>query len=135
MATPSGRSAFHEAEAAACDSEDDENDQEAISEGDEAEEEGGSTTEEDLEGPDYDQEVPILTECPAGYPHALAGKRIYHRYDDGWYPAVVLRQIVASANSRRNGKFACKFDDSVNEIDHLLLEEDYGKEGHWVVIE
>ena len=34
----------------------------------------------------------------------------------------------------RNGKFAMKIDDSVNEVDHALKPEDYGPEGHWVVV-
>ena len=34
----------------------------------------------------------------------------------------------------RNRKFAMKFDDSVIEVDHALKPEDYGPEGHWVVV-
>ena len=87
---------------------------------------------EELEGPDFDLDVCIHEDAPENYPADIISKRIYHRYDDGWYPGTVLRQITLSAVVSRNGKFACKFADSINEITHLLQLEDYGRTGHWV---
>ena len=78
--------------------------------------------------------VEIHETMPDGYPHALFGKVVYHRYDDGWYRGIVLRQIACSSAQSRNGKFAMKFSDSVNEIDHTLLPGDYGPAAHWVVV-
>ena len=119
--------------AAAADSEDDENDQEELSENDQQESSGGETTEE-LEGPDFDLDVCIHEDAPENYPADIISKRIYHRYDDGWYPGIVMRQITLSTVLSRNGKFACKFEDSINEIDHPLKPEDYGRTGHWVLV-
>ena len=120
------------AAATAADSEDDENDPESASEAEEKDESGGETTEE-LDGPDFDLDVDIYEDPPANYPTSIINKRIYHRYDDGWYPGTVLRQITLSTVGSRNGKFACKFTDSINEITHLLQLEDYGRTGHWTL--
>ena len=124
------------AAAAACDSADEEGDPEAATDqsGTE-EEEGGSTSDEDLEGADFDLAVDVHSELPDGYPACVIGKQVYHRYEEGWYRGSVLRQITCSTVTSRNGKFAMKFDDSVNEIDHTLKPEDYGPGGHWVLVQ
>ena len=115
------------------DSADDDNDPEEASVNScSDDEEGGSSTEE-LDGEDYAADAPIHEELPENYPHCIIGKTIYHRYDDGWYPGKVLREISLSSITSRNGKFACKIEDSVNEIDHQLKSDDYGRTGHWVL--
>ena len=121
------------ADASANDSHDDENDPDVITDNSEIEDDGGSTTEE-LDGPDFDLDSDQCEhEIPENYPASIIGRSIYHRYDDGWYLGVVLRQITLSAVKSRNGKFACKFADSINEVDHLLQPEDYGATGHWLL--
>ena len=122
------------AAAIADDSCDEANDLEEMSANEGSDDPGGATTDEELEGPDLDQSVEIEAEVPAEYPSCLIGRTIQHRYDDGWYTGVVQRQITVSTTARRNGKFACKFEDSSNEIDHALLEGDYGRDGHWVLL-
>ena len=132
------------ADAVADDSEDDENDQEELSETGDVDPDGegppqsssGSSNDE-LDGPDFDAEAAggqAVKALPADYPECILGKTIHHRYDDGWYPGKVLRQIQSSTMRGRNGKFAMKFEDSVNEIDHELSPDDYGPERHWVLI-
>ena len=59
---------------------------------------------------------------------------VYHRYDDGWYKGIVLRQVSCSSTLSRNGKFAMKFSDSVSEVDHALLPDGYGPAAHWAVV-
>ena len=92
---------------------------------------------DELDGPDFDPEEAggqALGELPADYPECILGKIIHHRYDDGWYPGKVLRQILNSTLRGRNGKFAVKFDDTVNEIDHELDPNEYGPGQHWVLL-
>ena len=85
-------------------------------------------------GPDFDEPgVEVLKEVPDDFPECVLGRQVYHRYDDGWYPARVLRQITCSSSRARNGKFTLKFADSVNEIDHTLDPNDYGPARHWVL--
>ena len=73
-------------------------------------------------------------ELPSDYPACVIGKTIYHRYDEGWYPGMVLRQITMSTITSRNGKFAIKFEDSASEIDQALKPYDYGGNGHWLLV-
>ena len=129
-----------EANAAACaavaaaDSGDEEGDPEEATENSQEEEEGGSTSDEDLEGPDFELDVDVHVELPSDYPACVIGKTIYHRYDEGWYPGMVLRQITMSTITSRNGKFAIKFEDSASEIDQALKPYDYGGNGHWLLV-
>ena len=93
-----------------------------------------SESSDELDGPDFDEpDVEVLKEVPDDFPECVLGRQVYHRYDDGWYPARVLRQITCSSSRARNGKFALKFADSVNEIDHTLDPDDYGPARHWVL--
>ena len=129
------RNAAALAAAAACDSADEEGDPECATDRSGTDEgEGGSTSDEGLEGPDFDLAVDVHSELPDDYPNCIIGKQVYHRYEEGWYLGSVLRKITCSTLASRNGKFAMKFDDSVNEVDHALKPEDYGPEGHWVVV-
>ena len=93
------------AAAAACDSADEEGDPEAATDqsGTE-EEEGGSTSDEDLEGADFDLAVDVHSELPDGYPACVIGKQVYHRYEEGWYrgSVTVLRKITLSTCTSRN---------------------------------
>ena len=124
------------AAAAACDSADEEGDPEcATDQSGTEEEEGGSTSDEQLEGPDFDLAGDVHLELPSDYPACVIGQQVYHRYEEGWYLGLVLRQITCSTVTSRNGKFAMKFPDSINEIDHALKPGDYGPEGHWVLVE
>ena len=94
---------------------------------------GGDTTDDALEGPDFtpaDHE-PVLPDCPAG---SLAGMRIYHRWDVGWFEGSVLRQVQMSSTAANNGKWAVKYADSRAEKYHALLPGDYGPDQHWLVI-
>ena len=120
---------------AADDTADEEGDPEEATDDDgSADEEGGSTTEE-LEGEDFDiPDVCVYDQLPDDYPSCIIGRKVYHRYDDGWYPGVVLRLITLSTVASRNGKFAMKFEDSANEIAHNLKKDDYGTSGHWVLV-
>ena len=101
---------------AAADSGDEEGDPEEASDNSQTEEEGGSTSDEDLEGPHFELDVDVHVELPSDYPDCVIGKTIYHRYEEGWYPGKVLRQITMSTITSRNGKFAIKFEDSASEI-------------------
>lgn len=91
-----------------------------------------------LEGDDFNpalfDDVDVWDELPDGYPGCVLDKQIYHRYEDAWYPGLVKRQIRLSAQARRNGKFAVKFDDTPDEMDLNLLPDDYGADAHWVLV-
>ena len=117
-------------------SEDDKADPEELSENEGSDSDGGGATDAELEGPDF--EAPeggeIHMSSPDDIKKAVIGQRIYHRYDDAWYPGVVKRQIQMSSVASHNGKFAITFDDSAREHEHKLLAEDYGPEGHWVLV-
>ena len=129
------RNAAALAAAAACDSADEEGDPECATDRSGTDEgEGGSTSDEGLEGPDFELAVDVHLELPDDYPACIIGKQVYHRYEEGWYRGSVLRKITCSTLISRNGKFAMKFDDSVNEVDHAMKPEDYGPEGHWVLV-
>ena len=90
--------------------------------------------------PDKTSRVKTVKTAPAKYKTAdglivqVIGKTIYHRYEEGWYPGKVLRQITLSTITSRNGKFAIKFEDSASEIDHPLKPHDYGGNGHWLLV-
>ena len=80
-------------------------------------EESSAESSDELEGNDFDTDVASIHDTvPDGYPACVVGKFIYHRYDDGWYEGRVLRQVMCSANTARNGKFAIKFLDSAREL-------------------
>lgn len=123
--------------AAAHDSGDEEGDPEELSDNSHRDEDSSSESSDELDGEDFEPQehsVEIHETLPDGYPHSLFGKCVYHRYDDGWYKGIVLRQVSCSAALSRNGKFAMKFSDSVSEVDHALLPDDYGPAAHWVVV-
>ena len=119
---------------AAADSGDEEGDPEEATDNSQADEEGGSTSDESLEGPDFELDVDVHVELPEDYPACVIGRTIYHRYEEGWYPGKVLRQITLSTVTSRNGKFAVQFEDSVRELDHALKPHDYGGNGHWLLV-
>ena len=136
-ALPTDGDVLERALAVAQDSGDEEGDPEELSDNSHCDSDSSSESSDELEGEDFDPEVhsvEIHETMPDGYPHALFGKCVYHRYDDGWYRGTVLRQVSCSSTRSRNSKFAMKFTDSVNEIDHALLPGDYGPTAHWVVV-
>ena len=118
----------------AADSGDEEGDPEEATDNSQEEGEGGSTSDESLEGPDFELDVDVHVELPSDFPACVIGKTIYHRYEEGWYPGKVLRQITLSTVTSRNGKFAITFEDSSCEIDHPLKPDDYGGNGHWLLV-
>lgn len=97
---------------------------------------GGDTSEDDLEGDDFecpDAEV-VVGEYPESGERGLLEQRIYQRYDVGWYGAMVLRRVRASSNVNNNLKYAVKFDGERKERFLDLFKDDYGSSNHWVLV-
>lgn len=97
---------------------------------------GGDTTDEgELEGADFacPENVEVYDKLPANV--ELAKMKVYCRYDVGWFCGKVIRAITSSLRVRENGHYAIMFDDSATENrDHKLMVEDYGADGHWVLV-
>ena len=100
--------------------------------------EDAETTDDDEEGPAFEQPYgeKYNEECPVDIAVSVVKHRIAHRFDDRlWYIGFVRRQVMSSEREEENGQFAVKYDDSRSEFMHDLFSDDYGKNKMWVLME